>query len=215
MFFKKLLKIILILFSALILYISLSFLSLLFPTKTQGGEQTKDIYLYQDKMHTEIIIKISDFKKDFLKFFPNLLRNQSNGYLSFSYGDEEFMMKVTSWDKIELKITLTSLFLNTPALIRVGYYQNINKENLINVKLSEQSLIKLKKSILDGFLVENKKLIRYKDAYQNYDTFYFKAKKSYNLFHTCNNWSSKRLIDAGIKSSYLTPFAGQVVYHLK
>ncbi len=215
MYLKKLLKLLLVALAALIFYISLSFLSLLFPTPTQDAKHTKEIYLYQDKMHTEIIIKITDFKDEFLKAFPNLLKTNTRGYLSFSYGDEEFMMKVPSWDKIEIKVTLRSLFLNTPALIRVGYYQNINTKNLIKVTLSDASLFKLRKSIFDGFLVENKEFIRYKDTYKNRNIFYFKAKKSYNLFHTCNNWTSKRLIDAGVKSSYLTPFAGQVVYHLK
>jgi hypothetical protein len=158
---------------------------------------------------------IQQFKDEYQKKFPKLLKNRSLGYVAFSYGDKEFMMKVPTWSDIDYKIAFKSLFINTPALIRVSYYWDINKDNCIKIELSKGCLKKLKQSIFNSFSRKKNYFIRYKDHYKQHNIFYFQAKKSYNLFHTCNSWTGDRLKDAGLKASYLTPFAQQVIYPYK
>ena len=205
---------ILLLLSPIFIYIILSFVFLLFPAQKQCTQGTKTIYIYHDFAHTEIIIPVKYFNNTYQKSFPNLLKNQNYGFLAFSYGDEEFFMKVPSWDDIDYSIALKSLFLNTPALIRVGHYRGINKELCVKVKLSQKCLQKLNQSILNSFVKKDNHFIKYDDHYKERKIFYFQAKKSYNLFYTCNSWISERLRDGGVKASYLTPFAFQVVYPL-
>jgi uncharacterized protein (TIGR02117 family) len=212
---RRVLKIVLLLFIPILFYIFLSFLLLLLPTKSHCTKGTKTIYIYADAAHTEIMIPVKYFEKLYKKEFPNLLKNQNYGFLAFSYGDEEFMMKVPSWDDIDYKIALKSLFTNTPALIRVGHYYGIDKENSVKVSLSSECLENLNKSILNSFAKNDDHNVRFYDHYKHPKVFYFQAKRSYNLFHTCNSWTGDRLREAGLKASYLTPFAQQVVYPYK
>lgn len=188
---------------------------LLFPTEKQCTKETKTIYVYHDAAHTEIMIPLHYFKDTYQKQFPNLLKGQKYGYLAFSYGDKEFMMKIPTWDDIDYGIALKSLFTNTPALIRVGHYGGINKEDSVKIKLSKECLEKLQKSISNSFSQKNSKFQRYYDHYKHPKVFYFQAKKSYNLFHTCNTWTGDRLREAGLKAPYLTPFAQQIIYPYK
>jgi len=185
-----------------------------FPTNKKCTDTTKTIFLYQSTAHTEILIPLPYFKKDYQKNFPNLIKNNTHGYLAFSYGDEEFMMKVPTWDKIKINIALKSLFTNTSALLRVGYYWGIKEEECIKIKLSKKCLEKLNQSILNSFTLKDSHFQRYFDHYKESNTFYFKAKKSYNLFHTCNSWTGDRLRDAGLGVPFITPFAQQVTYNL-
>ncbi|HIP60865.1 MAG TPA: DUF2459 domain-containing protein [Campylobacterales bacterium] len=212
MFIKKSIKIILLLFASIMIYIIFSFILLLFPSQKLCTNETKTIYIYHDTAHTEIMIPVHYFKDEYQKRFPNLLKGQNYGYLAFSYGDKEFMMKVPTWSDVKLGITLKSLFTNTPGLLRVGHYGGINKEDSVKITLSKLCLEKLQKSILNSFSEKNNKFQRYFDHYKHPKVFYFQAKKSYNLFNTCNTWTGDRLRDAGLKVSYHTPFAQQVIY---
>lgn len=212
MYIKKIAQFILLLLISLILYIIFTFILVLFPSEKLCEDETKTIYIYHDLVHTEIMIPVRYFEKEYKEQFPNLLKGKNYGYLTFSYGDKEFMMKVPTWNDIDLGITLKSLFTNTPALLRVGHYHDVNKKKSIKINLSKTCLEKLQKSILSSFLQQDKHFQRYFDHYKHPKVFYFYAKKRYNLFHTCNSWTGDRLREAGLKASYLTPFAQQVIY---
>ena len=186
-----------------------------FPTNKKCIDDTKTIFIYQSTAHTEILIPLPYFTQTYQEKFPNLIKNNTHGYLAFSYGDEAFMMEVPTWDKIKIGVALKSLFLNTPALLRVGYYWGIKEEECIKIKLSKQCLEKLNQGILDAFTLKDGKFQRYDDHYKERNSFYFKAKKSYNLFHTCNSWSGNKLRDAGLGVPYITPFAQQVTHNFQ
>jgi len=212
MLIKKSLYALFLLLSPVVLYIVISFVLLLIPLKSQCAKETRSIYIYQDIAHTEIMIPVNYFPLSYQKHFPNLLKGQNHGFLAFSYGDKEFMMKVPTWNELDFGIAVKSLFLNTPGLLRVGHYSAINKKESVEIKLSTTCLKKLHTSILNSFSEKNSKFQRYFDHYKHPKVFYFQAKKSYNLFHTCNSWTGNKLKDAGLKVPYLTPFSQQVIY---
>ena len=212
MLIKKSVQLILLLFLSIIIYIIFSFFLLLFTSNKICTDESKTIYIYHDTAHTEIIIPLNYFSDADRKYFSTLINGQNYGYLAFSYGDKEFMMKIPTWDDKKFDIAFKSLFTNTPALIRVGHYGGVNKESSIKIELSKLCLEKLQKSILSSFSQKNSKFQRHLDHYKHPKIFYFQAKKSYNLFNTCNTWTGDRLRDAGLKASYHTPFAQQVIY---
>jgi uncharacterized protein (TIGR02117 family) len=211
---KSLIKYILWFITPIFLYVLLSFVLIFFPSQKNCTDKEKTIFIYQSTAHTEILIPLPYFGQKYQKSFPQLIKNNTNGYLAFSYGDKEFMMQVPTWDKIKLDVALKSLFTNTPALLRVGYYWGIKEEECIKIKLSQKCLEQLNQSILNSFVTKDKHFQRYFDHYKEPNTFYFKAKKSYNLFHTCNSWTGDRLRDAGLGVPFITPFAQQVTYNL-
>jgi hypothetical protein len=171
----------------------------------------KEFYIYEDNIHTEIIIKTKYFKK-LSQNFPNLLKYNQDGYIAFSFGDKDFFMEVETWQDIKIGIALKSLFLNTPALIRVSHFKNINKEVCIKVNISDKNLNSLKNSIFDTFKTKNNNFIRYNDHYNKAYTNYYLSNESYNLFYTCNSWTGERLKDANLPQPFITPFTQQVIY---
>lgn len=211
MIFKYLFKSILLIFSMLIIYIAISFMSLFITNIHTHIKADKEIYIYHDLVHTEIIMEVAYFKKEFFEKFPSLIK-QNSGYIIFSFGDKDFLMKVPNWNDLKIAITLKSLFINTPALIRVSNYRYINKKESVKIKITDKELEALKNSILNSFLEKKGKFVRYFDHYKQNDTQYFNAKQAYNLFYTCNSWTGDRLKDAKLTQPFITPFPQQVIY---
>ncbi len=212
---KIIIGVILSLIFIIISYFTLSYLIQLSPSSNKCQKGNDYFYVYHSDVHTEIIFEIKKDKKLFLQKFPNLLRGQARGYLAFSYGDEDFMMKVPDWDHIEPKIALKALFVNTQALLRVGHYYGIYLDKVTKVEISHECKEKLLEIIFDNFISKDNKFVRFVDNLGDKTTFYFLAKKPYNLWNTCNSWSGDILRESGISMGYWTPLADQVGYHIK
>jgi hypothetical protein len=157
--------------------------------------------------HTELIIKADLFDID---LFRDQLNGSRVGYLAFSYGDREFMMDTKGFDDLNLKLALKGLFINTPALIKVGYYGDFYKDQTKEIHLSKECFKKLKSSIINSFVKKDHKPIRYADSIKDPSFYYYLAKDDYNLFNTCNSWMGDRLRDGGLGISYWTPFADDI-----
>ncbi len=194
-------------------YVAMASLFSYFPKASACEGKEQEIYLYHDERflsHSEIIIPIAPFQKAFIRAFPTLLHHNPRGYLAFSYGDRDFMMDAGGFDDINLTLALRGLFINTPALIKVGHYGGIYKDKCQKIKLSKACLAALKDSILRSFAQTSGQNIRYHDRYGYGDIYYYKAKEPYNLFHTCNTWTGDRLREAGLSMPYWTPLAQNI-----
>ena len=216
---KKILYFLLFLLFSVAFYVGMALMFSLFPSTLHcEGEEKQTIYLYHDKhllSHTEIILPIRPFEKDYFKAFPKLLGNNPNGYIAFSYGDRDFMMDKKGFDDLNLTLALRGLFINTPALIKVGHYGSFAKDSCEEVEVSRACLQRLKVSILESFSQQNGANIRFKDIYGYYYVYFYEAKQPYNLFHTCNTWTGDRLRDAGLSQPLWTPFAQSVIGYNK
>ncbi len=194
-----------------VLYFFISNILLLIPSaKNNTSPKNSTIYIYHNIAHTEIILKTKDLEKPFLKTFQNNIDNIQNGFLAFSYGDQNFMLHTPQWKDIKLKPTLYALFFNTPAIIQVGHYSCIKQDSsVIRVKITKQSYLKIQKAILNSlvFTHEHPKLIAQKNH-----LYYFKAQTPYNMFYTCNTWTGNILNSANLSVSCWTPLSYQVVY---
>ncbi len=212
---KVLIKIFLAFILPIFFYFFISFLIQLFPSSDRCEKGGDYFYVYSSDIHTEIIFDIKQDKKLFLKNFPNLLKGQTEGYLAFSYGDKDFMMKIPDWDHIKVPIALKALFTNTQALMRVGHYYRIYLNKVTKVEISHECKKRLLKNIFAEFILKNNRFVHFRDNLGDNNTFYFLAKKPYNLLRTCNSWSGDILRESGFSMGYWTPLAVQVGYHLK
>jgi uncharacterized protein (TIGR02117 family) len=212
---KYLIKTLLFLTSIVAIYFLVAYILTFFPTKNVCKKEEVTIYLYSTDIgllsHTELIIKTDLFKKEDLALFDAQIGSNRLGYLAFSYGDLDFMMDTKGFDDLDFKLAFNGLFINTPALIKVGHYGDFYKEQTKEIKLSLKCLKKLQRSIINSFKRdENGSLIIYDDKIKDPSFFYYRAKRDYNLFHTCNSWMGDRLRDGGLGVSYWTPFASDI-----
>jgi uncharacterized protein (TIGR02117 family) len=212
---KKIFSLFMVLLFMVVLYIGVAWILSYFPTSSNcTEEQNETIYLYHDKhllSHTEIILPIRPFAQEYLNAFPTLLQHHTSGYIAFSYGDRDFMMDKNGFDDLNLTLAMRGLFINTPALIKVGHYGSFAKERCEVLKVSRACVTRLIESIRQSFAQKSGKNIRIKDAYGYYYVYFYKAKEPYNLFHTCNTWTGDRLRDAGLAQPLWTPFAQSVI----
>ncbi len=181
------------------------------------GKEFVTVYLYHNDAllsHTEIIMDIAPFSVKFRDTFPDLLPKDARGYIAFSYGDRDFMMDKGGFDDINLTLALRGLFLNTPALIKVGHYRDFYREKCQKILLTKKALTLLVQSILDSFVQREGSVVAYHDSYHRYYIHYYLAKEPYNLFHTCNAWTGDRLREAGVKMPYWTPLAQNITSQL-
>jgi uncharacterized protein (TIGR02117 family) len=159
-------------------------------------------------MHTDIILNIKDTNHNWQKLLPQLLKNRTRGYISFGWGDQETYLHTPSWSDLELFTALKALFTNTPSLMHLNYYPNINGSTEIKkIEVTKKQYSYIEDSILDSF---GKKPIFFHKGYWGNDLFYYSPYK-YNLFNTCNTWTGDILRESNITMSYWTPLSYCVV----
>ncbi len=199
-----------------IFYFIISHILLFFTPNTNSSTQNSryEVSIFHDRAHTEIIIKTKDLIPTLKTKLKPFIKNLSGGYLAFSYGDQYFMLHTKRWKDLGFKTALKALLINTPAVIKVGHYNAIKKDSsIIKIHISKSVLEKLQTYILNSFKRKDDALIALNISDKERYLYYFQAKKSYNLFYTCNTYTGNILRKSGLPVSLWTPLAYQVVYH--
>ncbi len=213
----RFLKITLITFITLtIFYFIISHILLFFTPNTSSLTQNSkyEVSIFHDRAHTEIIIKTKDLIPTLKTKLKPFIKDLSNGYLAFSYGDQFFMLHIKRWKELGFQTALKALLINTPAVIKVGHYNAIKKDNsIIKIPVSKKTLKKLQTNILNSFKQKDHSLITLSTSDKERYLYYFQAKKAYNLFYTCNTYTGTILRNSNLPVSLWTPLAYQVVYH--
>jgi len=214
MIFFKLLKIVFtllaIFFAIIILYISTAFLLVFFPIGPMSTlEKEEKIYILYDNVHSDIVFNLENISDEWIKNLP-IVRNRTKGYIAFGWGDKETYLNTPTWDKMKISTSLKALFINTPSLMHITYYHDINYFiDVKSISISKNQTNIIKKSILKSFDFKE-------DFYHGYgysDLFYTSQYK-YNFIYTCNTWTGNILRDANISVSYWTPFSKNIINSL-
>ena len=203
-------KFFLFLFIPLITYITIAHLLTFFPSKKKPFlDQNRSIYISYSQLHSDIIININALDKRWEEKLPSKVM-QSQGYLSFGWGDKEFYLNTPTWDDLKINSALKALFINSPSVVYVkhhhtiGYFQDIKE-----IKLSSKQLQKLENSIFKSFDFKNKHYKGY-----GYDDIFYSSPYQYNIFNTCNTWTGEQLREADVSVSYWTPFSYNIINSL-
>ena len=162
-------------------------------------------------MHSDIIINLQDSTNNWQKILPKLLKNKTTGYISFGWGDQETYLQTPSWGDLKFSTAFKALFINTPSLIHVIYYSNINiTKEIKEIKVTKNQYYDIENKIINSF--GNKPKFAHIGYWDN-DIFYHSIYK-YNLIHTCNTWTGDILRESNISMSYWTPLSCCVVSNL-
>ncbi len=195
-------------------YIFTVFTLIFFPKKSRIPSNLKDrtIYIYYDSMHSDIILERNSSRVDWENLFPELLKGREYRYLEFGWGDRDTYLNTPDWSDLRVSTALYALFINTPAVIHIIYFNHIdNFTHIKKVKVTEAQYRFIEGRVLKSF-GDNIKFIS--KGYWGVDAFY-SAVGRYNLFNTCNTWTGDILRDANITMSYWTPISYSVIYSLE
>jgi uncharacterized protein (TIGR02117 family) len=189
------------------LYFSLSKLLVFFPTKVSIQKDTNhSIHILYGDIHTDIVFSLNDLNPLWFKHIQ-AIKGKKEGYIGIGWGDKASYLHPGTYDTIPLTVIFKALFINTPSVIHVNYYEKVqNFQNIKSIKLSERQLNHLTKSIFNdfNFQAESHK------GYNQHDYFY-SSPKSYNIINTCNTYTGDKLRESNISMSYWTPLKENVI----
>ncbi len=185
------------------LLISLLLTAITVDRKTTETNPNKSIFLATNGVHLDIIIPIKNIDPIVLS---GINLKESENYLAFGWGDENFYLNTPTWGDLTFKNAFGALFLKSSTLVHVTRYQN-KRSDWIEIKVTEKELKEINHYLNETFFTnENGEKILLKDkGYTTTDDFY-KANGSYTCFNTCNSWVNSGFKKSGLKSCYWTPF---------
>lgn len=202
---KEILKCLLYLVAVPIIYliVSLILTAITIDKKDKTTPESKSIFLSTNGVHLDIILSRNDLDSNLLKRISGL---ESEKYISFGWGDEEFYINTPTWDDLTFKIAFQALFLKSSTLMHLTRYKQ-KRNDWVEIRINENELQRLNEYILGTFKVdENGNIIILENlGYSANDNFY-KAKGSFSCFKTCNTWVNTGFKESGLKSCYWTPF---------
>jgi len=202
---KRILKWILYLLLIPISYLvtSLILSSITIDRKIENQVSEKTIYLTTNGVHLDIVIPKNNIDSLLLL---GLKQEQSDKYLSFGWGDENFYINTPTWGDLTFKNAFSAMFLKSSTLMHVTRYKS-KRSDWIEIKVTEAELKKLNFYLQNTFKTTEKgmKIILENQGYSSIDDFY-KANGSYSCFNTCNSWVNSGFKESGLKSCLWTPF---------
>ena len=200
---KMLLTTLLLLILSILLYLLTAYLFSLFPKKESSHKnKNSTVYLLYNEMHTDIVFNVEDINLTQLPEFKSVKK----GYLAFGWGDKETYLNTPTWNELKLSTSFKALFLNTPSLMHVSYYNSLKVySDVKEIKMTKEAQKYLKERIFESFN-ENRTI------YHGYgrDDLFYSAKGKYNILCTCNTWTGDQLRDANVSMSYWTPLSQNV-----
>ena len=191
-------------------YIMVAYLFMLFPSNSNKiyQEKTQTIYLLYTEMHSDIVINLQTSNHNWQTLLPEIVQQNTKGYLAFGWGDRETYLNTPTWNDLKLLTALKALFIPTPSLMHVGYYPKIEGfENVKTIPISPKQYEQIEQRLLKSF---DANFTYHHQGYGDYDGFY-NAVNHYHLINTCNTWTGDTLRDANISMSYWTPLSSNII----
>ncbi|MGL5804576.1 MAG: TIGR02117 family protein [Xenococcaceae cyanobacterium] len=178
------------------------------------------IYIHDTGIHTNIIVPVKNNAFDWNEHLSiEDIGSDSNkfyNYLSFGWGDRDFMINVPTLADLDLVLTFKALFLPTPSVVYVQGYQQIPPRFIIkSVSVDRNNYLKLMKFIDKTFQTNiNGNKIRIANGHSHNAGFY-DAKGKYTIFWNCNDWTATGLEKAGVNTPLWSGLSSGIMRHLK
>lgn len=178
----------------------------------EQAETGVEIRVWSNGLHTDFVLPARTPALDFAKFAPYSNKTPpkpSLEHVVIGWGDHDFYIETPTDEDFSLATTLKAIFLPTSTVVHVKYYSYVPEPSArcVRLRLREDEYRELIHHILESFELDDqgKPLMIEGASYGPRDVFY-RAKGTYHLFNTCNNWANRGLKRAGIKTALWAPF---------
>ncbi len=159
------------------------------------GEQQYVVYVVQSRWHTGIILHTNDVDS---LIWPEITAYKHREYIDIGWGDEKFYQAQNNLFPLALRAALwpTSSVLQIYAFslpLRRSYGEDAR---ILKVPITRQALDNLTKFLSDSYKRDTNGKAQTSTVYGD-TSLYFRAKRNYHLFRTCNTWVAKGFKVAG------------------
>lgn len=163
-------------------------------------------------VHTALVLPLVTPTKDWRKNFPltDIKRpDRPYTHISISWGERAVFLDTPTWWDLSPRTVLRVLTVGGEGLAHIAYYvRPTASPQLRPIRLRASEYERLVASI-EAHL-ETKRPLERHAGYGAADVFY-DAPGVYTAVNTCNQWTSNRLADAGVRTGRWTPAAGGVM----
>jgi uncharacterized protein (TIGR02117 family) len=163
-------------------------------------------------VHTALVLPLVTRAKDWRETFPlrDIKRpDRPYTHVSISWGERAVFLDTPTWWDLSPRTVLRVLTVGGEGLAHIGFYvRPATSRELRPIRLRAGEYARLVASI-EAHL-DTKQPSRRHDGYGAADVFY-DAPGVYTAVNTCNQWTSNRLADAGVRTGRWTPAAGGVM----
>lgn len=170
------------------------------------------ISLETNGVHTALVLPLVTPQKDWRRDFPiDDIKRPDRPYthVSISWGERAIFLDTPTWWDLSPKTVLRIATVGGEGLAHISYYARpAASENLRPIRLRAAEYRRLVAAIDAGLRVQ-RPLVAH-PGYGTNDVFY-DAGGTYTVLNTCNQWTSDRLAEAGIRTGWWTPMQGGVM----
>ena len=204
--------------SLTILYLVIAIICSAIPvnsTQTETGEIT--IYLRSNGMHTDFVFPVKNEVKNWQQLSKpehTLSKRADFKYVSFGWGDLEFYQQTPEWSDLRFPVAFQAVFLRKQSAMHVEFLDGLYyQRSIIPLQITRNQYSELANFISQSFQRDpSGNVTPVKDLHYGPNDAFYPAKRSLNLFYTCNTWVNEGLKKAGLPSCLWTPFDEGIFY---
>lgn len=211
-----------ILIAAAILYLVAALVLALIPINTgfQVDRGGVEIAIQDNGVHVDVILPVQaagvDWTAEFpLDHFPQA--DPNSAFIAFGWGHREFYLNTPTWNEFDLMVGLRAVSGIGETTVHVAYrpWRGIG-ERTARTRISPESYRRLVAFIHTSYRRDADgrpiRILGY--SYGGNDAFY-EGIGRYSLINTCNEWASRALAAAEVRTGFWTPFPGAILEHIR
>ncbi|HEX3383938.1 MAG TPA: TIGR02117 family protein [Mucilaginibacter sp.] len=179
------------------------------------------IFIQTNGDHTDVIVPIITSVKDWrneLSYQNTVSKGTAKKYVAVGWGDKGFYLNTPTWSQLKFSVAFKAAFALSTAAVHATFCDTPGVNNDCKPIMLKKEQYKKLVSYIDNTFKRNSVghaiNIETKANYDNEDAFY-EAKRSYNLFYTCNTWANNALKSCGQKACLWTPTDMGIFYHYR
>ncbi|SHI95681.1 conserved hypothetical protein [Hymenobacter daecheongensis DSM 21074] len=188
-------------------------------SRSQPSPGAIEAYILSNGVHVDIVVPVRTPQIDWSQLLPYAdtpAADASMRYIGFGWGDKGFYLDTPTWAELKASTAFKAMFwLGTSAMHTTYHQQPTEGPNCARIYLTPAQYARLIRFIQASFDHDAAGRVQHIAAarsYGRYDTFY-EARRTYNLFYTCNTWANDALKISGQKASLWTPADSGILYH--
>jgi uncharacterized protein (TIGR02117 family) len=176
------------------------------------------VYLRTNGIHADLILPTRQGSFDWSARFPvRQMRTLAapTDWIAFGWGDRGFMVDTPSWAEFNPLKAIVALSGLGEGAMHVEYVETPAAYKTRRVRLSPDEYARLVEYISRSFVRDADGAVRQLDAPGYFDTdAFYEAVPSYTFWYTCNEWTRRALIAAGVRTATWSPFDTAILAHL-
>ena len=216
-------KLLLSLFSVVLLYLFLGYFLPIIPVQAVATPEQKVVkgFIKTNGMHTDIVLPVKSDYVDWSEKFPfenTLSKRTDYKFVGIGWGDKGFYLDTPTWADLKFSTAVKAAFWMSDAAVHTTFYDEMKvNDSVKSFTMTERQyerLIKYVDESMDKDREGNYINIPTNAVYGKDDAFY-EAKGAYSFLFTCNTWTNKCLKVAGQKAALWTPTDFGIFRHYK